>query len=213
MKKKVLSVVATAMVLMASLPGVAMAAQFNSPSGTTVTAPNTNVALSVSGDVTSASGSGYISVEPDSTVASNVPAGVTPLASFEVVAEGDVEFTKLTLTFSVGAQYAGAKATVYITHSDGTSEVVETTVASDGTVTLDVDRLSVFSIVVDESTVSADGASTGSTSAAGTTGTVKDTSATSPATGVVILPIAGVTAAAAAGAAAVAVELRKKISK
>ena len=213
MKKKVLSVVATAMVLMASLPGVAMAAQFNSPSGTTVTAPNSNVALSVSGDVTSASGSGYISVEPVSTVASNVPAGVTPLASFEVVAEGDVQFTQLTLTFSVGAQYAGAKATVYITHSDGTSEVVETTVASDGTVTLDVDRLSVFSVVVDESTVSADGASTGSTSAAGTTGTVKDTSATSPATGVVILPIAGVTAAAAAGAAAVAVELRKKISK
>lgn len=213
MKRKIVSVIAAAMMVTA-LPGVAVAAQFNSPSGTTVTAPNTNVSLSVSGDVTSASGNGYISVEPAGTVASNVPAGVTPLASFEVVAEGDAEFTELTLTFSVGAQYAGAQATVYITHSDGTNEVRDVQVAADGTVTLTVDRLSVFSIVVDESTIPADGAGSASGSAAGTAqGTVKDTSATSPATGVVILPVMGITAAASAGAAAVAVALRKKVSE
>ncbi len=211
MKRKIVSVIAAAMMVTA-LPGVAVAAQFNSPSGTTVTAPNTNVSLSVSGDVTSASGNGYISVEPAGAVASNVPAGVTPLASFEVVAEGDAEFTELTLTFSVGAQYAGAQATVYITHSDGTNEVRDVQVAADGTVTLTVDRLSVFSIVVDESTIPADGSASGSTS--GTVqSTVKDTSATSPATGVVILPVMGITAAASAGAAAVAVALRKKVSE
>lgn len=215
MKRKIVSVIAAAMMVTA-LPGVAVAAQFNSPSGTTVTAPNTNVSLSVSGDVTSASGNGYISVEPAGAVASNVPAGVTPLASFEVVAEGDAEFTELTLTFSVGAQYAGAQATVYITHSDGTNEVRDVQVAADGTVTLTVDRLSVFSIVVDESTIPADGSGSGSASgsASGTAqSTVKDTSATSPATGVVILPVMGITAAASAGAAAVAVALRKKVSE
>lgn len=213
MKRKIVSVIAAAMMVTA-LPGVAMAAQFNSPSGTTVTAPNTNVSLSVSGDVTSASGNGYISVEPAGTVASNVPAGVTPLASFEVVAEGDAEFTELTLTFSIGAKYAGAQATVYITHSDGTNEVRDVQVAADGTVTLTVDRLSVFSIVVDESTIPADGSGAASGSASGTAqGTVKDTSATSPATGVVILPVMGITAAASAGAAAVAVALRKKVSE
>lgn len=199
--KKVVSMVAAAMMVMA-LPGVAVAAQFSSPSGTTVTAPGTNVALSVSGDVSSASGSGYISVEPSSVVASNVPEGVTPLASFEVVAEGDAEFTELTLVFSVGTQYAGANATVYITHGDGSNDVMETTVAADGTVAITVDRLSVFSIVVDESTVPADGE-----------GVATDTSATSPATGVVIAPVAAITAAAAAGAGAVAVTIRKKITK
>lgn len=199
--KKVVSMVAAAMMVMA-LPGVAVAAQFSSPSGTTVTAPGTNVALSVSGDVSSASGSGYISVEPSSVVASNVPEGVTPLASFEVVAEGDAEFTELTLVFSVGTQYAGANATVYITHGDGSNDVMETTVAADGTVAITVDRLSVFSIVVDESTVPADGE-----------GVATDTSATSPATGVVIAPVAAITAAAAAGAGAVAVTIRKKVTK
>lgn len=199
--KKIVSMVAAAMMVMA-LPGVAVAAQFSSPSGTTVTAPGTNVALSVSGDVSSASGSGYISVEPSSVVASNVPEGVTPLASFEVVAEGDAEFTELTLVFSVGTQYAGANATVYITHGDGSNDVMETTVAADGTVAITVDRLSVFSIVVDESTVPADGE-----------GVATDTSATSPATGVVIAPVAAITAAAAAGAGAVAVTIRKKVTK
>ena len=199
--KKIVSMVAAAMMVMA-LPGVAVAAQFSSPSGTTVTAPGTNVALSVSGDVSSASGSGYISVEPSSVVASHVPEGVTPLASFEVVAEGDAEFTELTLVFSVGTQYAGANATVYITHGDGSNDVMETTVAADGTVAITVDRLSVFSIVVDESTVPADGE-----------GVTTDTSATSPATGVVIAPVAAITAAAAAGAGAVAVTIRKKVTK
>lgn len=199
--KKIVSMVAAAMMLMA-LPGVAVAAQFSSPSGTTVTAPGTNVALSVSGDVSSASGNGYISVEPSSVVASNVPEGVTPLASFEVVAEGDAEFTELTLVFSVGTQYAGANATVYITHGDGSNDVMETTVAADGTVAITVDRLSVFSIVVDESTVPADGE-----------GVATDTSATSPATGVVIAPVAAITAVAAAGAGAVAVTIRKKVTK
>lgn len=201
--KKLVSAFA-AFTMMLALPTVALAAQFNSPSGTTVTAPGTGVAISVSGDVSSASGSGYISVEPESVVASNVPEGVTPLATFEVLEHGDVTFTELSLTFSVGSQYAGAKATVYIEHGDGTTDVQEATVAADGTVTITVDRLSVFSIVVDESTIPADGAAGGTT---------QDTSATSPATDASVLPLVGMIMVGTAGAGASAVALRKKVTK
>ena len=195
--KKLVSAFA-AFTMMLALPTVAMAAQFNSPSGTTVTAPGTGVAISVSGDV---SGNGFIHVDPSDAAASNVPEGVTPLASFEVVADDNVSFTELSLTFSVGSKYAGAKATVYIQHGDGTTDVQEATVAADGTVTITVDRLSIFSIVVDESTIPADG------------GVATDTSATAPATDVNSAAMAGVTAAAIAGAGVVAVALRKKVSE
>lgn len=195
--KKLVSAFA-AFTMMLALPTVAMAAQFNSPSGTTVTAPGTGVAISVSGDV---SGNGFIHVDPSDAAASNVPEGVTPLASFEVVADDNVSFTELSLTFSVGSKYAGAKATVYIQHGDGTTDVQEATVAADGTVTITVDRLSIFSIVVDESTIPADG------------GVATDTSATAPATDVNSAAVAGVTVAAIAGAGVVVVALRKKVSE
>lgn len=210
--KKIVGVFAAA-TMMFALPSVAMAAQFNSPSGTTVT-DQSGVSISVSGDVTSASGNGYIDVNAGSAPAANVPAGVTPLATFEVVAEGDVQFSELSLTFSVGSQYAGAQATVYVVHSDGTQEAIPATVAADGTVTVTVDRLSVFSIVVDESTIPSgnQGGTTGGTT--GTTGgTTTDTSATSPYTGAFLAPVAGMTVAAFAAAGGVSVVLRKKVNE
>ena len=223
--KKFVTLLAAA-TLAFSAPCIALAAQFNSPSGTTVTAPSSptgvQVSMTVSGDVTSASGSGYIDAEPAASgvQADNVPAGVTPDASFTVEAVGDATFTELTLTFSVGSQYAGANATVYITHSDGTSEARNVTVAANGTVSITVDRLSVFSIVVDKDSVPAGNQTTGGQTAGDKTqgnqggSTVKpDTSATSPQTGVFVAPIAAVTAVATMGAASAAVALRKKGSK
>lgn len=211
--KKIVGVFAAA-TMMFALPSVAMAAQFNSPSGTTVT-DQSGVSISVSGDVTSASGNGYIDVNAGSTPAANVPAGVTPLATFEVVAEGDVQFSELSLTFSVGSQYAGAQATVYVVHSDGSQETIPATVAADGTVTVTVDRLSVFSIVVDESTIPS--GNQGGTTTGGTTGTTggttTDTSATSPYTGAFLAPVAGMTVAAFAAAGGVSVVLRKKVNE
>lgn len=204
--KKIVGVFAAA-TMMFALPSVAMAAQFNSPSGTTVT-DQSGVSISVSGDVTSASGNGYIDVNAGSTPAANVPAGVTPLATFEVVAEGDVQFSELSLTFSVGSQYAGAQATVYVVHSDGTQEAIPATVAADGTVTVTVDRLSVFSIVVDESTIPS-----GNQGGTTTGGTTTDTSATSPYTGAFLAPVAGMTVAAFAAAGGVSVVLRKKVNE
>ena len=211
--KKIVGVFAAA-TMMFALPSVAMAAQFNSPSGTTVT-DQSGVSISVSGDVTSASGHGYIDVNAGSAPAANVPAGVTPLATFEVVAEGDVQFSELSLTFSVGSQYAGAQATVYVVHSDGTQEAIPATVAADGTVTVTVDRLSVFSIVVDESTIPSgnQGGTTGGTTTGTTGGTTTDTSATSPYTGAFLAPVAGMTVAAFAAAGGVSVVLRKKVNE
>lgn len=207
--KKIVGVFAAA-TMMFALPSVAMAAQFNSPSGTTVT-DQSGVSISVSGDVTSASGNGYIDVNAGSAPAANVPAGVTPLATFEVVAEGDVQFSELSLTFSVGSQYAGAQATVYVVHSDGTQEAIPATVAADGTVTVTVDRLSVFSIVVDESTIPS--GNQGGTAGGTTGGTTTDTSATSPYTGAFLAPVAGMTVAAFAAAGGVSVVLRKKVNE
>lgn len=192
MKKK-LAVLLCAAVLAMSLPAMAFAAQFNSPAGTTVNGSN-GVALTVKGDV---SGNGFIHVEPSNVQASNVPAGVTPVASFEVTADDNISFAELTFIFNVGAQYAGADAAIYIQHGDGSTEVQQTKVAADGTIAITVDKLSVFSVVIDEST------------ATGSVGV--DTSATSPQTGANMNAVAGVTVAAIAGAGVVAFALRKKI--
>lgn len=192
MKKK-LAVLLCAAVLAMSLPAMAFAAQFNSPAGTTVNGSN-GVALTVKGDI---SGNGFIHVEPSNVQASNVPAGVTPVASFEVTADDNISFAELTFIFNVGAQYAGADAAIYIQHGDGSTEVQQTKVAADGTIAITVDKLSVFSVVIDEST------------ATGSVGV--DTSATSPQTGANMNAVAGVTVAAIAGAGVVAFALRKKI--
>lgn len=194
MKKK-LAALFCAAVLAMSLPAMAFAAQFNSPAGTTVTASN-GVALTVKGDV---SGNGFIHVEPSSVQASNVPAGVTPIASFEVTADDSISFTELTFVFSVGTQHAGADATIYVQHGDGSTETQQVKVAADGTITITVDKLSIFSVVIDEGT------------ATGSAGV--DTSATSPQTGANMNAVAGVTVAAIAGAGAVAFALRKKIAE
>lgn len=196
MKKLVTAIAAAAM--MFALPGVAMAATFNSPSGTTVIDQASGVALHVSGPV---SGDGYIKVEPTEVKADNVPEGVTPIASFEVTKEGAIEINgQLSFVFSVGTQYAGATATIYIEHDGGATETQTATVAADGTITIAVDKLSVFSVVIDESTIPAGGATT-------------DTSATSPQTNATVAPVAMVTTVAVFGAGAAAVALRKKVNE
>ena len=202
MKKLVTAIAAAAM--MFALPGVAMAAessQFNSPAGTTVTDTTSGVALAVSGDII---GDGFIHVEVTDKVASNVPEGVTPIASFEVTKDDGVEINgQLSFVFSVGTQYAGATATIYIEHGpdgNGATETQTATVAADGTITIAVDKLSVFSVVIDESTIPAGGTTT-------------DTSATSPQTNATVAPVAMVTTVAVLGAGAAAVALRKKVNE
>lgn len=195
MKKLVTAIAAAAM--MFALPGVAMAATFNSPTGTMVTDTASGVALSVSGPISG----GNVYVEVADRHASNVPEGVTPVASFEVTADNTVVIEgQLSFVFSVGTQYAGATATIYIEHDGGATETQTATVAADGTITIAVDELSVFSVVIDESTIPAGGATT-------------DTSATSPQTNATVAPVAMVTTVAVLGAGAAAVALRKKVNE
>ena len=196
MKKLVTAIAAAAMFY--ALPGVAMAAQFSSPSGTTVTDQASGVALHVSGPVF---GDGAIVVEPTEAKAANVPEGVTPIASFEVTKKGAIEINgQLSFVFTVGTQYAGATATIYIQHESGATETQTATVAADGTITIAVDELSVYSVVIDESTIPAGGATI-------------DTSATSPQTNATVAPVAMVTTVAVLGAGAAAVALRKKVNE
>jgi hypothetical protein len=122
------------------------------------------------------------------------------LASFEIT--GDA--TDVNLVFSVGTQWAGYTCTVFIQHSDGSDPETRTvTIAADGTVAIHVDKLSIFTLVVDK------------TSAPSAGGPATDNGSTSPKTGVdmgvTTGVIAGLTIAMAIGALCAAVALRKKV--
>lgn len=89
-----------------------------------------------------------LSVEATDTLASNVQvsAGEKVLGSFEVLGR---DVSGLRLLFRVGAEYAGLPAKVYVQHGDGSTEVIEATVNQNGAVLIQVDGLSIFTIVVD----------------------------------------------------------------
>lgn len=179
MKKRLIAIV-SALALAVVLPCAALAAP--SPSGTSVTGAN-NVVFNAQ------AASGTIEEVKVSTVqASNVELTATEqvLASFEV--NGDA--TDVTLTFSLGSQYAGASARVFVEHNDGTTEIIEAVVSSDGLVTVHVDGLSIFTIAVDTATM---------TSGSEATGT--DTGAKSPYTGVSTMGVAAVSGIALIAAA------------
>lgn len=207
MKKQFLAIVG-ALALALAAPSVALAA--NSPANiapTTGTA-SSGMSLVVSGGKTS--GNGALYVAESASAASNTVLETDDIAvvSFRVWAEGDVDTSNLTLTFSVGKQYAGASVKVYIQHDDGSNEVKDAKVASDGTITITVDRLSVFTVVIDKTTIKA-GAADGT--GTGTEGTTVDTSSKSPQTGVsghAVEIATGVALVAAAGCAVYAVRSR-----
>jgi hypothetical protein len=197
MKKKFIAVICV-VALALSLPMLAWG--LGSPDNpATITDDNSGVSIGVT-------------VGPDSTgsidevivseaQASNVvvTANDEVLASFEVV--GDA--TNVNLTFAVGAEWAGYTCTIFIQHNDGTTETQTVTVAADGTLTIHVSKLSIFTLVVDK------------TSAPTSGGTVTDNGSTSPKTGVDLSAttgtIAGLTIAMAIAAVFVAVALRKKV--
>ena len=191
MKKRIVAI-ACAAAMMLALPTLAWAAP--SPSGQTVTG-NNGVSFTVkaeSGTVTD--------VASTSAQASNVQlsADEKVLASFQV--DGDA--TNVTLTFGVGSEYAGASVKIFVQHNDGTTEVLTGTVAADGTVTVTVGKLSIFTIAVDATTVTG-----------GTDAKVMDTSSKSPQTGVDLGTVAGATVVTAIAAGAVFVALRKKVTE
>lgn len=191
MKSKIFAVVMAAM-LMLALPALAWA----NPSP----AAN-NVVEGANGTTLVISGGGVVeSAVATSEKASNVPAGADVLASYEITGElADGE--TMNLTFNVGSQYAGYTVYVYIQHSDGATEVKTATVGADGTITITIDKLSIFSLVLGE-------AGAGTVPGAGS-----DNGSTSPKTGVDMTGVAAGTVAAIAAAGAVTVALRRKTNE
>lgn len=102
-------------------------------------------------------------------------------------------FGSLTLTFTVGTQYAGQTATILIQHQDGTTETQTAVVSSNGTISLTVTQLSKFTV-----------------SFGGNTVATSSTSATSPKTGVDVTTVAFATLGAAIVAGGIVVALRKQ---
>jgi LPXTG-motif cell wall-anchored protein len=193
MRKKIIAVICV-IALTLSLPMLAWAA--DSPSHEE--AVSNGVVL----DVTAGSGT-LDSVTASSTQASNVQLSATDevLASFEI--EGDA--TDIDLTFNVGTKWAGYTCTIFIEHNDETTEVRTAVVAANGTITIHVDKLSLFTLVVDTATAPASG------------GSGTDTSPTSPKTGVdtsaTATVVTGITITMAIAAVFVAFALRKKIAQ
>ena len=183
MKKRIVAI-ACAAAMMLAMPTLAWAAP--SPSGNTVT-DNNGVSASAS-----ATEGTIESVEVSSTPAKNAQGNV--IASFEV--KGDAK--NVTLTFNVGKEYAGYAYTVYIQHNSGDTDSQSGTVAADGTITIKVDSLSIFSIAIGDKVADSATANTG---------------AKSPQTGVDFGMVAGATAVAAVAAGVVFVALRKKVTE
>lgn len=214
MRKKLLALVCAA-VLALALPTLAWAAP--SPGGST----SVDAGNGVSANVTF---SGTVEITATQQQASNVQLSSTEkvLASVEIQAEGVSESNPLTLSFSVGSQYAGATAKIFVQHNDGTTEVLSAVVAADGTVSVPVTKLSIFTLVVDTATIPASDAGTTTDTTGTTAGTSATTSSTtsgsssnavSPKTGVDMTLVAAGTAVLAVCAGGVAVALRKKVTE
>lgn len=98
--------------------------------------------------------------------------GNVVLGSFKI--EGGAE--DFILTYNVDKKYAGMTALLFVEHEDGATDVQAQQIAEDGTVSFAMDRLSVYTLVVDTTTGSEGAADAGTTAK-------KDTSSKSPATG------------------------------
>ncbi|MEE0845310.1 MAG: hypothetical protein U0L71_03870 [Eggerthellaceae bacterium] len=193
--KKIASLVC-AVALALSMPVLAFAAP--SPSGEA-----TQNSVSVGSGVTaSIVFDGQATVVATDKQASNVELGANDkvMGSIEITSEDVSEDNPLTLTFSVGSQYAGYKGTVFIEHGDGTTDQQAVEVDANGNVNMTITKLSVFTLVIDTASAPA--------------GTVaSDGSAASPKTGVSSDLLVGGIAVLAVAAVGTGVALRKKITE
>lgn len=89
-----------------------------------------------------------------------------PLGSF--IIEGDLK--DFHMNFNVGKEHAGKVVKLFVEHADGQTAEKEIPVASDGTVLVSMDRLSIFTLALKKASKDAPAAgSTGSTGSAGVT--------------------------------------------
>lgn len=197
-----------------ALPMMALAVPSPSNSGTN-TGQN-NVTANVTGTTVDGETvpSDYFEIVPTDTVANGAPVkpptavdsamleeGETvTIASFKVNTSYDPsQLGTITVTLNVGTQYSGASSYIYVEHNDGTTEVKQVTVGSDGTVTLTTDDINIITVAIDTSTIPEG------------SGVKADKGATSPQTGVSVLGVAAGTGAMAVAACGTGAALRKKV--
>lgn len=189
MKKHLASVACALALALTALPTSALAV--NNPSAHRVYDQDTYATSGVVLDASANAGS-WIDVKATDAQASNTTLGANDsvVASFQIT--GDA--SDLTITLKLGSYYAGASGKVFVQHDDGATDVVPFTLDASGNTSFHIDRLSIYTVVIDTTTIKK------------ASGTTVDTSAKSPFTGVSsngIVIVSGI-ALAAAGCCAVA---------
>lgn len=163
------------------------------------TGNNDGTTLTVSGGKTT--GSGSIVVTGAETDLEDYGISLTSddfAISFDIDYQGDVDASNVTLTFNVGARYAGARARVYYTDANGKTGYVDAKVAADGTVTVNLDSPVKVTVVVYGKTASGDN------------GGKVDDSNKSPQTGIDVVAVQTATGLALVAAAGCAVVARRR---
>lgn len=138
---------------------------------------------------------GVLAVRPTPVAASNAPKDTSAAAAVKtfivsLVPTGDSDAPaapgKVQLRLSMGAEYAGHKATVYVEHEDGTFDVLPASVDADGVVSVSTSKLSRYTVVIEDekaaTTTTEPAASSTSTASTTTTATApKPAAAVKPA--------------------------------
>ena len=186
MKKRVL-VIMMACVLALALPCVAFAVDSAQVKGDTTTSTTKD---SAGNDVSlkmTVKGADWVKATPTDTKAKNYNMeGKTVVAEQSFDLSASTENAKVTLVYTTDKDYAGLTCYVFVEHADGTTEVFTQPVAADGTVTVNMDKLSTVTFSISNEKYNAGGNDSGSSSSSTvpTTGT-KDKKSTSPKTGIV----------------------------
>ena len=87
-----------------------------------------------------------VDISQSAAQASNVPAGVTPLANYSVTSKDGAESATLTFAYDNAAAVAGQTATVYVQHGDNSTQELTGTFSNSGTLTFNNVKFSIFSI-------------------------------------------------------------------
>lgn len=203
-KKVFLTLIIGIVVSLIMIPGVAQAAQ----SPTLVTeGPVYNTASTgeqVGFWVQYTGQPGWIIVEPSDKTSENFASGKNPFVSFRayesepgavVDSQGRIP-GGLLLNFELGEKYAGYTAKIYIEHDYGDNEVKTVTVSAKGLASTNIDRLSNFSIDLEEPS--------------GDVAKKQNTSTSSPDTGTDMVPVAITLSVLCAGGAAVCLARARK---
>ena len=187
--KKRLAAILLACVVALAIPCVAFAIPSGAVNGDTTTSVGTDKLGKKADLQMTVEGADWVKIEETGSIAKNVPEdmikGITDgtvvaAKSYEITASN--ENAHVTLVYTTDKEFAGLTCHVYVEHADGTTEEFVKPVAADGTVTVEMDKLSTVSFfITNEKYVENDKAAGGAKAKAAAT----DSKSTSPKTGVV----------------------------